>query len=231
LKPASVSTQVIQRDRHAEFMNSLAVIGATLEKISVEIRHLQRTEVLEAEEFFSKGQKGSSAMPHKRNPVISERITGLARILRANAIASLENVALWHERDISHSSVERIVIPDSCIALNYMLDLMIKLIKNLIIYPENMIKNLNLTRGLIYSQTVLLKLVDKGLSREEAYRIVQTSAMDVWANENKNLKDELLKSSEVMHYLSGNELNEIFNPDKILKNVDYIFQRSIFSEE
>ncbi|MCL4279821.1 MAG: adenylosuccinate lyase, partial [Ignavibacteriaceae bacterium] len=136
-----------------------------------------------------------------------------------------------HERDISHSSVERIVIPDSCIALNYMLDLMIKLIKNLIIYPENMIKNLNLTRGLIYSQTVLLKLVDKGLSREEAYRIVQTSAMDVWANENKNLKDELLKSSEVMHYLSGNELNEIFNPDKILKNVDYIFQRSIFSEE
>lgn len=231
LKPASVSTQVIQRDRHAEFMNSLAVIGATLEKISVEIRHLQRTEVLEAEEFFSKGQKGSSAMPHKRNPVISERITGLARLLRANAIASLENVALWHERDISHSSVERIVIPDSCIALNYMLDLMIKLIKNLIIYPENMIKNLNLTRGLIYSQTVLLKLVDKGLSREEAYRIVQTSAMDVWANENKNLKDELLKSSEVMHYLSGNELNEIFNPDKILKNVDYIFQRSIFSEE
>lgn len=231
LKPASVSTQIIQRDRHAEFMNSLAVIGATLEKISVEIRHLQRTEVLEAEEFFSKGQKGSSAMPHKRNPVISERITGLARLLRANAIASLENVALWHERDISHSSVERIVIPDSCIALNYMLDLMIKLIKNLIIYPENMIKNLNLTRGLIYSQTVLLKLVDKGLSREEAYRIVQTSAMDVWANENKNLKDELLKSSEVMHYLSGNELNEIFNPDKILKNVDYIFQRSIFSEE
>lgn len=231
LESTNISTQILQRDRHAEYMTALAIIASSIEKFATEIRHLQKTETLELEEYFTAGQKGSSAMPHKRNPVISERITGLARILRANAIASLENVALWHERDISHSSVERIVIPDSCIALNYMLDLMIKLIKNLIIYPENMIKNLNLTRGLIYSQTVLLKLVDKGLSREEAYRIVQTSAMDVWANENKNLKDELLKSSEVMHYLSGNELNEIFNPDKILKNVDYIFQRSIFSEE
>jgi adenylosuccinate lyase len=231
LKPASVSTQVIQRDRHAEFMNTLAVIGATLEKISIEIRHLQRTEVLEAEEYFSKGQKGSSAMPHKRNPVISERITGLARVLRANAIASLENVALWHERDISHSSVERIIIPDSCIALNYMLELMIKLIKNLLIYPENMMKNLNLTRGLVFSQTVLLKLVDKGVTREDAYRIVQSSAMDVWANKNKFLRDELLKSKEVMSYLSIKELEEIFNTDKILKNVDYIFQRSIYSED
>lgn len=231
LKPASVSTQVIQRDRHAEFMNALAVIGATLEKISIEIRHLQRTEVLEAEEYFSKGQKGSSAMPHKRNPVISERITGLARVLRANAIASLENVALWHERDISHSSVERIVIPDSCIALNYMLDLMIKLINNLLIYPENMIRNLNLTRGLVYSQTVLLKLVDKGITREDAYRIVQNAAMEVWANQDKFLKDELLKSKEVMKYITVNELHEIFNPGKILKNVDYIFQRSIYSED
>ena len=231
LKPASVSTQVIQRDRHAEFMNTLAVIGATLEKISVEIRHLQRTEVLEAEEYFSKGQKGSSAMPHKRNPVISERIAGLARVLRANAVAALENVALWHERDISHSSVERIIIPDSCIALNYMLDLMIKLIRNLLIYPENMIRNLNLTRGLVFSQTVLLKLVDKGISREDAYRIVQLSAMDVWANKDKNLKDELLKSEEVINYLSQNELEEIFNADKILKNVDYIFQRSIYSSD
>jgi len=231
LKPASVSTQVIQRDRHAEFMNTLAVIGATLEKISIEIRHLQRTEVLEAEEYFSKGQKGSSAMPHKRNPVISERITGLARVLRANAVAALENVALWHERDISHSSVERIIIPDSCIALNYSLDLMIKLIKNLLIYPENMMKNLNLTRGLVFSQTVLLKLVDKGVSREEAYRIVQSSAMDVWANKDKFLKDELLKSKEVMSYLSVKELEEIFNTDKILKNVDYIFQRSIYSKD
>ena len=231
LKPASVSTQIIQRDRHAEFMNTLAIIGATLEKISIEIRHLQRTEVLEAEEYFSKGQKGSSAMPHKRNPIISERVTGLARILRANAIASMENVALWHERDISHSSVERIIIPDSCIASNYSLDLMIKLTKNLLIYPENMIKNLNLTRGLIFSQTVLLKLVDKGLSREDAYRIVQTSAMDVWANNDKFLKDELLKSNEIMNIITEKELNEIFDTNKILKNVDYIFQRSIYSED
>jgi len=231
LKPASVSTQVIQRDRHAEFMNTIAIIGATLEKISIEIRHLQRTEVLEAEEYFSKGQKGSSAMPHKRNPVISERITGLARVLRANAVAALENVALWHERDISHSSVERIIIPDSCIALNYMLDLMVKLIKNLVIYAENMMRNLNLTRGLVFSQTVLLKLIDKGVSREDAYRIVQSSAMDVWANQDKFLKDELLISKEVMSYVSQKELEEIFSTDKILKNIDYIFQRSIYSED
>jgi adenylosuccinate lyase len=231
LKPASVSTQVIQRDRHAEFLSTMAIIGSTLEKISIEIRHLQRTEVLEAEEFFSKGQKGSSAMPHKRNPVISERITGLARVLRANSVAALENVALWHERDISHSSVERIIIPDSCIALNYMLDLMIKLIKNLLIYPDNMIKNLNLTRGLVYSQTILLKLVDKGLSREDAYQLVQKCAMDVWANTNKNLKDELLKSKDVLKYLTKNEIVEIFNTEKILKNVDHIFQRSVYSEK
>ena len=231
LKPASVSTQVIQRDRHAEFITTLSVIGATLEKISIEVRHLQRTEVLEAEEYFSKGQKGSSAMPHKRNPVISERITGLARILRANSIAALENVALWHERDISHSSVERVIIPDSCIALYYMLDLMIKLITHLVMYPENMIKNLNLTRGLIYSQTVLLKLVDKGLTREDAYQLVQSTAMDVWADSSKNLKDELLKSNEVLKYLNKNDIDEIFNSEKTLKNVDYIFQRSIYSEK
>jgi adenylosuccinate lyase len=231
LKPASVSTQVIQRDRHAEFMSTLAVIGSTLEKISIEVRHLQRTEVLEVEEFFSKGQKGSSAMPHKRNPVISERISGLARVLRANSIAALENVALWHERDISHSSVERIIIPDSCIALNYMLDLTIKLIKNLLIYPANMIKNLNITRGLVYSQTILLKLVDKGLTREEAYKLVQSAAMDVWADINKNLKDELLKSKVVLKYLTKNEINKIFNTEKILDNVDYIFQRSIYSDK
>ena len=230
LKPAPVSTQVIQRDRHAEFMGTLAVIGSSLEKISIEIRHLQRTEVLEAEEYFSKGQKGSSAMPHKRNPVISERITGLSRILRANSIAALENVALWHERDISHSSVERIIIPDSCIVLNYALDLMVKLVKNLIIYPENMIQNLNLTRGLVFSQTILLKLVDKGLTREEAYRIVQIAAMDVWANKDKNLRDELLKTQEVVKYLNEDELNEIFNSSKILRNVDYIFNRTIYAE-
>ena len=229
LTPAAVSTQVIQRDIHSEFMNTLAIVGATLEKIAIEIRHLQRTEVLEAEEFFSAGQKGSSAMPHKRNPIISERITGLARILRSNAVAANENIALWHERDISHSSVERIIIPDSCIALDYILDLMTKLIKNLIIYPENIQKNLNLTRGLIYSQTIMLRLIDKGLTREEAYALVQKSAMEVWANKDKNLKDELLKSVLVSRYLDKEEIEDIFSTSKMLENVDYIFKRSIYS--
>jgi adenylosuccinate lyase len=230
LIPASVSTQVIQRDRHAEFLTTLAIIGATLEKISIEIRHLQRTEVLEAEEFFSKGQKGSSAMPHKRNPIVSERITGLARLLRINSIAALENVALWHERDISHSSVERVIIPDSCIVLDYILDLMVNLVTNLIIYPDNMIKNLNLTRGLIFSQTVLLKLVTKGISREDAYRIVQESAMKVWADEKLNLKDELSKSVELENYITIKELEEIFENKNMLKNVDYIFNRTIYKD-
>jgi adenylosuccinate lyase len=227
LSPDPVSTQVIQRDRHAEYLTTLAIIGATLEKISIEIRHLQRTEVLEAEEYFSKGQKGSSAMPHKRNPIISERITGLARILRSNSIAAIEDIALWHERDISHSSVERIIIPDSCIALDYMLDLMIRLTKNLIIYPENMLNNLNITRGLVFSQTVLLKLVNKGLSREDAYRLVQIAAMDVWNDKHKNLKDELLKLHDIKKHLSEEEINEIFDYKKMLKNVDYIFSRSV----
>jgi adenylosuccinate lyase len=227
LSPAPVSTQVIQRDRHAEFMTAIAITGATLEKMAIEIRHLQRTEVGEAEEYFEKGQKGSSAMPHKRNPVISERIAGLARVMRSNSIAALENVALWHERDISHSSVERIIIPDSCIGLDYMLDLMTKLIKNLVIYPENMLKNLNLTRGLIFSQTVLLALVNKGISREDAYSLVQYSAMDVLNNKEKNLKDELLKSPEVRNFLSEEEINSIFGSSNTLKNVDYIFARSV----
>ena len=231
LQPAPVSTQVIQRDRHAEFLTTLAIIGATLEKISIEIRHLQRTEVLEAEEYFSKGQKGSSAMPHKRNPIVSERITGLARILRSNSMAALENVALWHERDISHSSVERIIVPDSCIALDYMLDLMVKLISKLLIYPDNMIRNLNLTRGLVFSQTILLKLVTKGISREDAYRIVQDSAMKVWADEKLNLKDELSKSDELRKYISVEELNGIFENKNMLKNVEFIFNRTILREE
>jgi adenylosuccinate lyase len=227
LSPAPVSTQIIQRDRHAEFMSTLAVIGSSLEKIAVEIRHLQRTEVLEAEEYFSKGQKGSSSMPHKRNPIVSERIAGLSRVLRGNALAALEDVALWHERDISHSSVERIIVPDSCIGLDYMLDLMVKLIKNLIIYPDNMMKNLNLTRGLIYSQSVLLKLINKGLTREDAYKIVQTAAMDVWADNSKNLYSELIKIPEVKKYLKVKELKEIFDSKKALKNIDYIFARSV----
>ena len=227
LKPAPVSTQIIQRDRHAEFMTTLAVIGASLEKIAVEIRHLQRTEVLEAEEYFSKGQKGSSAMPHKRNPIVSERIAGLARILRGNAMAAIEDVALWHERDISHSSVERIVVPDSCIALDYMLDLATKLIKNLLIYPDNMIKNLNLTRGLVYSQTILLKLINKGISREDAYKIVQTAAMEVWADKTKEMYTELKNSPLVMNYLTDEDLKDVFESKKMLKNVDYIFARSV----
>lgn len=227
LKPAPVSTQVIQRDRHAEFLTTLSVIGASLEKIAVEIRHLQRTEVMEAEEYFSKGQKGSSAMPHKRNPIVSERLTGLARILRGNAMAAIENIALWHERDISHSSVERIIVPDSCIVLDYMLELSVKLISNLIIYPDNMLKNLELTRGLVFSQTVLLSLVNKGITREEAYKIVQTHAMDVWANNDKHLKTELLNSAEARKYLQENEISSIFDDKAILKNVDYIFSRTI----
>ncbi len=229
LKPAPVSTQIIQRDRHAEFLTTLAIIAASLEKIAIEIRHLQRTEVLEAEEYFSKGQKGSSAMPHKRNPVISERIAGLARILRTNALAALENVALWHERDISHSSVERIIIPDSCIALDYMLHLTINLIDKLIVYPKNMIKNLNLTRGLFYSQSVLLKLVNKGLSREEAYKIVQSAAMEVWNKPDKNFRDELLTSKDINKYLTREEIENIFNYDRMLKNVNYIFSRTVES--
>ena len=231
LKPAPVSTQVIQRDRHAEFLTTLAIIAATLEKISIEIRHLQRTEVLEAEEYFSKGQKGSSAMPHKRNPIVSERVTGLARILRSNSMAAIENVALWHERDISHSSVERIIVPDSCIALDYMLDLTVKLISKLLIYPENMIRNLNLTRGLVFSQTILLKLVTKGISREDAYRIVQDSAMKVWGDEKLNLKDELSKSDELKKYISLDELNDIFENKAMLKNVEFIFNRTVLSEK
>ncbi|MCH7827294.1 MAG: adenylosuccinate lyase, partial [Bacteroidetes bacterium] len=211
LEPASVSTQIIQRDRHAEYLTTLSIIGASLEKIALEVRHLQRTEVLEAEEYFSKGQKGSSAMPHKRNPIVSEKICGLARLLRSNAMASLENIALWHERDISHSSVERVIIPDSTITLNYMLHLMIDLVNKLIIYPENMKANLNLTRGLVLSQTVLLHLVDKGLSREQAYKLVQTAAMDVWQDKNKNLRDELIKSEEINKYISIDEMDNIFD--------------------
>ena len=168
-------------------------------------------------------------MPHKRNPITCERIAGLSRLLRGNSITAMENVALWHERDISHSSVERVVVPDSCIILDYMLDLTNKLIDNLLIYPENMKKNLNLTRGLIYSQTIMLKLVNKGITREEAYSMVQNPAMAVWADENKNLKNELLNSQSIRKYLSPDEIEEVFNSEKVLKNIDYIFSRSVES--
>jgi adenylosuccinate lyase len=228
LQPAPISTQVIQRDRHAEYLSTIAIIGATLEKIATEIRHLQKTEVLEVEEFFSKGQKGSSAMPHKRNPIICERIAGMARLLRSNSIAALENISLWHERDISHSSVERVIIPDSTIILDYMISKSISLIDNLLVYPENMIDNLNKTRGLIFSQKVLLKITEAGASREEAYKIVQNSAMNVWADKSKNLLDELISQKEILNFINKDILSEIFDNSKMLQNIDYIFNRTIF---
>ncbi len=224
LQPAPVSTQILQRDRHAEFMTALALCGASLEKFATEIRHLQKTEVLEAEEYFSKGQKGSSAMPHKRNPVVCERIAGLARVLRSNALAAMENINLWHERDISHSSVERVIIPDSCIVLDYILADMTRILDTLLVYPEHMLENLNRTHGLIFSQEVLLALIQKGLKREDAYRIVQEEAMKVW-NERKDFKQLLLANEVVMNHLTSKELDELFNPERSLKNVDYIFQR------
>lgn len=224
LKPAPVSTQILQRDRHAEFLATLAVIGSSLEKFATEIRHLQKTEVLEAEEFFSKGQKGSSAMPHKRNPITCERIAGLARVLRGNALAGMENVALWHERDITHSSVERIVIPDSCILLDYMLALMTDVIDRLLVYPDNMMKNLQRTHGLIFSQSVLLALTRKQMKRDDAYRIVQSAALEAWHN-GKDFKQLLLAHNEVMNVVSKDELEELFDLKKSIRNVDYIFER------
>jgi len=224
LKPASVSTQVLQRDRHAEFMSTLAIIGASLEKFATEIRHLQRTEVFEAEEYFSKGQKGSSAMPHKRNPITCERIAGLARVLRGNAMAALENVALWHERDITHSSVERVVIPDSCILLDYMIHLTSNVLDRLLIYPENMLANLNLTHGLIFSQPVLLALTKKGMNREDAYRLVQKNAMEAWQTK-QEFKDLLKAEPEITAILSQKEIDELFDLSRSTKHVDTIFKR------
>jgi adenylosuccinate lyase len=229
LKPAPVSTQVIQRDRYAEYFTTLAVVAATLEKIAVEIRHLQRTEVLEVEEAFGKGQKGSSAMPHKRNPVLSENIAGLARVVRANAVAALENVALWHERDISHSSVERVIGPDSTILLDFMLHRMTGLIDRLLVYPDRMMANLERTGGLFFSQQVLLALTQKGLIRDKAYRLVQRNAMRTW-QEGKDFKDLLKKDAEVVKHLSKKELDRIFDLQYHLKHVDTIFNR-VFGDQ
>lgn len=212
-------------------MNVLAICGCSLEKFATEIRHLQKTEVLEVEEFFSKGQKGSSSMPHKRNPIVCERIAGLARILRSNAMAAMENVALWHERDISHSSVERIIIPDSCIILDFILADITKIVDNLIVYPERMERNLNATHGLIFSQEVLLALTKKGMKREDAYRIVQELAMEVWrqesvfSGEEKDFKTLLLSNKEVMKLLSSKEIDELFDPKRSLKYLDSIYER------
>jgi len=224
LKPANIATQVIQRDIYAQYLATLAIIGASLEKFALEIRHLQRTEVLEAEEPFSKGQKGSSAMPHKRNPVVCERICGLSRILRANALVALENVALWHERDISHSSVERIIIPDSTLALDYMLNKFIGVIEGLVVYPDNMLSNLVKTKGLIFSQRVLLALMAKGLPRTKAYDLVQRCAMLTW-KEGINFRETLLSDKEVSRYFTREELGGIFNLDYYLRHVNKIFSR------
>ena len=220
----TVSNQVIQRDHHAEYLTALALIGSSIEKIAIEIRHLQRTEVLEAEEYFLKGQKGSSAMPHKRNPIVTERMTGFSRLLRTNAMAGLENIALWHERDISHSSVERIILPDSTSMADYMLERMTLLMQKLNVYPDNMMKNINLTNGLIFSQEVLLALIKKGLKREDAYKVVQKNAMKVW-EEKCDFKNELYNDDEVTKHLSKKEIDELFDLNKILINIKKIYKR------
>lgn len=224
LKPASISNQIIQRDRHAFYLSVLAVIAGTLEKIAVEIRHLQKTEVLEAEEFFGKGQKGSSAMPHKRNPITCERITGLARLVRSYALSAFENQTLWHERDISHSSVERVILPDAHIVLYYMLEKTCSLIDKLLVYPERMQQNLDRTKGLIFSQAVLLLLVKKGMSREEAYRIVQELAMECW-NSGRHFKEAVLQNATIQHYASQSEIEACFDLKVQLRHVDFIFKR------
>jgi adenylosuccinate lyase len=224
LKPAPVSTQIIQRDRYAEYLSTLAIIASSLEKFALNIRHWQRTEVGEAQERFTAGQKGSSAMPHKRNPIISERICGIARVVRANGLVGLENVALWHERDISHSSSERVVLPDSSIALDYILQKATSLIAGLVVYPKRMIDNLQLTRGLVFSGQLLLALTRKGVSRETAYEWVQRNAMRVW-EENEDFQDLVSKDAEIKSHLSQQEIDGVFGLETYLRNIDAIFDR------
>lgn len=224
LTPVNISTQVISRDSHAAYLNAIALIGAMIEKIGIEIRHLQRTEVREAEEFFSKGQKGSSAMPHKRNPISSENICGQARLLRANAIAGLENNALWHERDITHSSVERVIMPDSTISCDYILSRVTRVVDNLVVYPERMQENLDLTHGLIHSQKILLELAKRGLKRQDAYVIVQRNAMKTW-DEKIPFLDNLSADEELLKYMSKEEISTIFKFDKVFQMVDFMFER------
>jgi adenylosuccinate lyase len=224
LKPAPVSSQIVQRDRHAEFFTTLAIIASSLDKFAQEIRLLQRTEVMEAEEYFSPGQKGSSAMPHKRNPVLSENISGLARLVRSYAVAALEDVALWHERDISHSSAERVIGPDATIVLDFMLGRFKRIIEKLVVYPERMLKNLSMTNGLIFSQTVLLALIEKGTTREDAYAIVQRNAMKSW-EEGLDFQELLKQDAMITQYLTADELVAIFNVNNFLVNLDFIFKR------
>jgi adenylosuccinate lyase len=225
LKPAPVSNQIIQRDRHAYYFATLAIIASSLEKFAVEVRHLQRTEVQEAEEPFTAGQKGSSAMPHKRNPILSENISGLARLMRSYAMAAMENVPLWHERDISHSSVERVIAPDATIVLDFMLRRMTYVLGNLCVYPDNMARNLARSGGAVFSEKVLLALVDKGIARDAAYRLVQRHALKV-GKEGGDLKRELLKDEEIRHHLSEQEIEAIWGVEHHLANVDLIFRRA-----
>src|SRR5436853_3785596 len=224
LKPAPVSTQIIQRDNYAEYLCTLAIIASSLDKFALQIRHWQRTEVREAQEKFKQGQKGSSAMPHKRNPILSERICGMARVVRANSVVGLENVPLWHERDISHSSAERVVLPDSSIATDYMLQKMASLIDGLVVYPERMLENLNATRGSIFSGQLLLALTQAGVSREQAYELVQRNAMKAW-DEGKDLKTLVSADKEITALLSAAEIDRVFSLDTYLRNVDQIFAR------
>jgi adenylosuccinate lyase len=227
LKPAEISTQVLQRDRHAQYFTTLSIVAGTLEKIAVEIRHLQRTEVLEAEEAFAKGQKGSSAMPHKKNPIGSENITGLARVVRSNALGALENMPLWHERDISHSSVERVIGPDSTILMDYMLHRITGILKNLVIHKERMTDNMDLLKGLTFSQQLLMKLTDKGLERQEAYEIVQRNALKVWER-GTSFQSILLEDEDLLNHISKKEIENIFSLDYHFKHVDRLFNR-VFS--
>ena len=225
LIPAPVSTQIVQRDRHAEFLWVMAVIASSLDKFATEIRHLQRTDVLEAEEPFSSGQKGSSAMPHKRNPVGCENISGLARVVRTNSQAALDNIPLWHERDISHSSVERVIFPDSTILVHYMLKRFTGIVKDIVVYPENMRRNLDVFGGVIFSQAVMLKLVEKGMAREDAYKIVQSNAMNVWNQDGKSFKEQLLNDEKVTGKLSKEDILSCLDPDSYLQNIDKVFER------
>jgi len=224
LKAADLSTQIVQRDRHAHFMSTLAIIASSIDRWATEFRHLQRTEVLEVEEFFAAGQKGSSAMPHKRNPITGEKLSGLARVIRGNSVAALENVALWHERDISHSSVERIIFPDSCELLSYMLKLTTDLVAKQIVYPENMKANLDKSKGLIFSQSVLLALADKGLPRQTAYEAVQAASMACWRG-TEPLQYHLKKSSDIMSVLSEREIDDLCSPERHFAHVDATFQK------
>jgi len=224
LRPAAISSQIVQRDRYAEYFTTLAIVASTIEKIAVEVRHLQRTEVSEAEEYFSKGQKGSSAMPHKRNPIGSENLSGLARLVRSNAGAAMDNIPLWHERDISHSSVERVIAPDSTILIDYMLSRMTEIIRKLVVYPKRMQQNLKLNRGLIFSQQILLGLAMRGVSREAAYKMVQKCAMDAWKKK-KDFKELVLNDSDIRKYLKIEEIETLFDVKAQLRHVNTIFTR------